>query len=246
MRITPKNWGEFQHYKDRDPPWIKLHKKLLTNYEFFQLPVASRALAPCLWLLASEYEGGVIDASLAKLAFRLHMSEAELAEALQPLLESDLFEIDSEALAPCKQSARLEETEAQVQTQLQAEEKEPDANASADPRTKLFNESLKTLARITGKTPDSCRALVGRWLKTVEDEAIHVIAAIEDADRNRIADPVAWITKSLKPRGGNGQNQGSVIDAADRLLERVRAFDEPAPGIRDDARPPPIRAISAR
>ena len=50
-RIRPKNWHSFQHYKDRDPTWIKLHKKLLDDYEFQSLPLASRALAPMLWLL---------------------------------------------------------------------------------------------------------------------------------------------------------------------------------------------------
>ena len=27
MVIVPSNWHELQHYKDRSPPWIKLHKK---------------------------------------------------------------------------------------------------------------------------------------------------------------------------------------------------------------------------
>ena len=31
-RLHIKNWGEFQHYKKRNPPWIKLHKKLLDDF----------------------------------------------------------------------------------------------------------------------------------------------------------------------------------------------------------------------
>jgi hypothetical protein len=65
LRLTPKNWKSFQHYKDRAPPWIKLHKTLLDDFKFSRLPLASRALAPCIWLLASEYEGGEINASVA-------------------------------------------------------------------------------------------------------------------------------------------------------------------------------------
>jgi hypothetical protein len=221
MKIIPKDWRTFQHYKDRDPPWIKLHKKLLDNYEFSRLPVASRALAPMLWLLASEYEGGEIEATLGKLAYRLHMTEGEVAEALQPLIEARFFVTDSSALADCEQGARLE-TEAEIQVET---EKIAPTLRVADPRTKLFSESLRTLASITGKTPDSCRSLVGRWLKIVNDEAIHVIAAIEDAERNRIADPVAWINQSLKPRGSNGKT-GNVIDAADRLIQRIADFDK--------------------
>jgi hypothetical protein len=32
--LTPKNWKSFQHYKDRAPAWIKLHKALLDDYNF--------------------------------------------------------------------------------------------------------------------------------------------------------------------------------------------------------------------
>jgi uncharacterized protein YdaU (DUF1376 family) len=104
--------------------------------------------------------------------------------------------------------------------------KDSEANASGadapDIRTKLFNESLKTLARITGKTPDSCRGQLGKWLKAVNDEAIHVVAAIEDAERNRIVDPVAWINRVLQPRTTNGQasKPQNGLSAALRDLRR--------------------------
>lgn len=110
MILTPKNWNSFQHYKDRSPAWIKLHKALLDDYEFACLPVASKALAPMLWLLASEYEDGKIDATLDKLAFRLHMTRGDLANALSPLVEKQFFDA-SEALADCKRNAIPEREE---------------------------------------------------------------------------------------------------------------------------------------
>lgn len=108
MRLVPKNWHEFQHYKDRAPPWIKLHKGLLDNYEFQCLPVASRALAPMLWLLASENDKGEIDASPKKLSFRLRITEREVNDALKPLIDNGFFEVlqeDSELLAERKRDA---------------------------------------------------------------------------------------------------------------------------------------------
>jgi hypothetical protein len=111
MIIIPNNWGELQHYKDRSPPWIKLHKKLLDNYEFQCLPVASRALAPMLWLLASDHDRGEIDAAPKKLAFRLRMTEREVTDALKPLIDNGFFmdiQSDSNALADDKQPADLE------------------------------------------------------------------------------------------------------------------------------------------
>lgn len=115
MLIVPNNWAELQHYKERCPPWVKLHKKLLDNFEFQCLPVASRALAPMLWLLASEHHNGVIDANPAKLSFRLRMTASDASEALKPLIENKFFSevpSDSELLATRKQDATPEaETE---------------------------------------------------------------------------------------------------------------------------------------
>jgi Helix-turn-helix domain len=84
-----------------------------------------------------------------------------------------------------------------------------DAGAPRDVRTDLFNRGLKILAAITGKTPDSCRSLIGKWLKSVNDEAIHVLGAIEDAERNRIADPVPWITRALTSNTNNRIGNGT-------------------------------------
>lgn len=118
MSLQPKNWAQFQHYKDRKPPWIKLHRGLLDDYAYAQLPLASRALAPLLWLLASEYADGKITASLQEMAFRLHVSVDDLTEALKPLVDVGLFIDDSGLLAPRKQQTRLEEeTETQVKTE---------------------------------------------------------------------------------------------------------------------------------
>lgn len=102
--LIPKNWDEFQHYKNRAPSWIKLHRGLLDNFEFHCLPVASRALAPMLWLLASEYEGGQIPLDFRKLAFRFRMSEKEVQDSVKPLIDNEFFTLAqpaSEVLAEC-------------------------------------------------------------------------------------------------------------------------------------------------
>lgn len=132
MKIVPRNWRDFQHYKDRNPPWIRLHRGLLDNKDFQRLPVASRALAPMLWLLASESVGGVIDADPDELAFRLRSTEKEIAVALRPLLEKGFFEPVQDAsttLAPRPQSA-VPETEALQSisdTEAETETAEPKA-----------------------------------------------------------------------------------------------------------------------
>lgn len=130
MRLVPKNWSSFQHYKDRSPSWIKLHKALLDDYEFQCLPVASRALAPMLWLLASEEKDGIINASAAKLAFRLRMTETEFSDALKPLINQGFFDRASDALADCKRESIPEK-----ETYREEEEEERDLKVSSPPQS---------------------------------------------------------------------------------------------------------------
>ena len=110
MILKPKNWNKFQHYKDRCPPWIKLHKDILNDRVFANLPIASKALAPLLWLLASESKDGTFDAAIEELAFRLHIASKDIEAGLKPLIDKGFFVDASTMLAPCLQVA-IPETE---------------------------------------------------------------------------------------------------------------------------------------
>lgn len=59
--LRVKNWERFQHYKDRDPLWIKVYVDLLSNYEFANLPDAAKGQLVGIWLLASKTEGAIPD-----------------------------------------------------------------------------------------------------------------------------------------------------------------------------------------
>jgi hypothetical protein len=50
-RIT--EWARYQHYKDRDPPWIKLHRDTLTSQTWVSLTDAGRVLAIACMLVAA-------------------------------------------------------------------------------------------------------------------------------------------------------------------------------------------------
>lgn len=94
---------------------MKLHHSLLDNFEFHNLPVASKALAPMLWLLASENVDGSISDDLTKVAFRLRTSVKDVQTALEPLINKGFVLSDSNVLADCKQCA-LPETETETET----------------------------------------------------------------------------------------------------------------------------------
>jgi hypothetical protein len=102
------------------------------------------------------------------------------------------------------------------------------AEAPIDHRKRLFNEGLKTLGRLTGKGPDACRSFVGKCLKASSDDAIIVLGLIEDADRNQVVDPSAWIAARLKtPETGNGKPKSAITQAIKNLNRNLASFDGP-------------------
>lgn len=57
--LTIKNFEKFQHYKERNPPWIKIHAKIFRDYEFSRLPDASKLQLILMWLLASQLDNKI-------------------------------------------------------------------------------------------------------------------------------------------------------------------------------------------
>lgn len=53
--LAVKNFSRFQHYRDRNPPWIKLYGDVLVDAAFLQMPEAAQAQLMKLWVLASQF-----------------------------------------------------------------------------------------------------------------------------------------------------------------------------------------------
>jgi hypothetical protein len=123
MLLQPKNWAVFQHYKDRCPPWIKLHRDILNDRVFMCLPLASKAIAPLLWLLASESKDGVFDGSLDELVFRLHITPKDYQDGVKPLIDKGFFVVASGVLADSYQVA-IPERERERETETKTEKRQ--------------------------------------------------------------------------------------------------------------------------
>jgi hypothetical protein len=114
LEIT--NWHEYQHYTKRNPPWIKLHNKILDCYEYGCLQDASKLLLLSLYLLASRTDNKIpndIDWIRSKAMLKGKID-------LKPLLQFDFIKLvknASETLATCMRSADAEtETETETET----------------------------------------------------------------------------------------------------------------------------------
>src|SRR5579863_4362098 len=54
-----RNFERFQHYKDRNPPWIRLYGGLWRDREFFRLPDAIKAHLIGLFALAARLDNRI-------------------------------------------------------------------------------------------------------------------------------------------------------------------------------------------
>lgn len=105
--IRVKNFEEYQHYTDRNPPWIKLHRRLFEDYEFSCLQDASKLHLVLIWLLASQLNNKIpYDAAWIKTRIGIR-GEIDLNVLIQKgflLVEQN----DSDALADCQQNGVTE------------------------------------------------------------------------------------------------------------------------------------------
>lgn len=107
--LKVKNWEQFQHYKDRSPPWIKLHRDLLRDYNFNCLQDASKLQLMLIWLLASQMDNKIpADAEYIKQQLCIK-GDVDLKE----LIDKGFLVDDSGMLAQCKQVA-IGETETEA------------------------------------------------------------------------------------------------------------------------------------
>ena len=94
LKVT--KWASFQSYKDRRPPWIRLHKSLLDNFEFQTMSMEAKAILPMLWLLASEDEdpvSGCIRDRYEKVAFRLRIDTSTLQKVIDECVAAGFIEV---------------------------------------------------------------------------------------------------------------------------------------------------------
>lgn len=249
--------------------WFRVYDDIINDPKILKLPEESRWHWVALLCVASKNDG--VLPSTEDVAISLRVKTAAAAVIIANLKNAGLLDLADGRYVPhnwgkrqfksdtsnervkryrerkCNVTETVTVTPPDTDTeteQIQTEAKASDAGAS-DPRTRLFREGLATVARLTGKGPDSCRSFLGKCLKEVGDDAIVVLAAIEDAERNQVIDPSAYIAKLLKGRS-NGQSRSGIIQAADDLRRRIASFDGPPSGdkrVRSGESAPVVRLL---
>lgn len=122
MRYRIKNWHEHQHYKDRCPPWIKLHNSMLTSEVWVMGTDQTRTLAIACMLLAArdkENDGSFNGDPEYVKRFGYLNSKPDFKQLIEYGF-IDLVQDASNALAKCNTEKSIEETEKEGEKRIVA------------------------------------------------------------------------------------------------------------------------------
>jgi len=216
--ISIKNWARFQHYKDRTPPWIKLHRDLLRDYKFSCLQDASKLHLILLWLLASQMDNKIPnDPEWIKKQIGIKTNLD-----LKDLLNHGFILLASDTLAPCKQSDIVEtETEAykeeaykeETETEILSGKKLPDDTVKKI--ITYLNKTAGTRFRFTGLK--SREKIIARFNDGFSLQDFFVVIDKKTADW--IDDPK--MVKFLRPETLFGPRFGVYLGQRDRPMSNL-------------------------
>lgn len=178
--LSVKNWDRFQHYKDRDPPWIKLYRDTFTTESWVLGTDLSRLLQLASTMLAARY-GNKIPLNfrmVAKVA-SLDCGESEFMAAVAHLVDHNFLEIH-EDIDPRKTSASalLAKCSSERETEERREEGE-------ERRTEL-SASPTDVPRGTVADGDQTGQIVARVFSHWRDTWNHPRAKLDAKRRQRI------------------------------------------------------------
>lgn len=199
MSARIKGWEQFQHFKDRRPPWIKLYRDILDDIQWHELPAQSAKILVMLWLIASENDGYLPDTKV--LAFRLRCTEKVVIQTVSELshwIDGTISErYHGDPLEKETEKRQSKETEKETEcssaplrvtlpaivsiplndkTEFEANQNHVDEWASAYPAVnvvqKLREMRAWCLSNPTNrKTRRGIEAFVNRWLAKEQDKS---------------------------------------------------------------------------
>ena len=222
--LSIPNWEELQHYKNRLPPWIKLHNKLLENYDFECLPDASKAHLVCIWLLASRTNNKINpDPKWIKrrIGANSNVDVKILIDKNFLVLNQDVKDMGQLASKPLALAPSREESRAE---QSRAEDKKHLVDKSTDfqvlPPGSRFNEFWTVYPKKIGKKP--CLA---KW-KSLNLDSISDMILKDILNRKENHRP--WIEGFImNPLTYINQNRWE-----DEIEAKSNKYDNGKPGIR--------------
>mgnify|MGYP003134376448 CR=1 FL=1 len=212
--LKVKNFSEYQHYKNRTPPWVKLYYDMLSDFELSRLTIEDRYLFVASILLASR-TGNRIPHDVEWIAEEIHWPGTPNYGSLINTGFIEEFKDDSRASRLLEPSAR--------------------------PRREEKNKRREEERREDGAPPKRARRLPETWQPSSKSREVGHTQGFSDTEIDRLADTFrdhaaasgriqkdwhrsfnSWLrsgishrdVKSWRQSGGGGRDDPGVADAA--------------------------------
>jgi hypothetical protein len=226
-----RNWRKYQHYGKRNPPWIKLHTKILNSTDWLLASESGKLRLICCLLAAALHDGcvptdGKLLAKMCRLRQKLN---------LQPLVDSG-FLVENASTMLASASTK---TESETETDKYTEERQrhiPRAPRAVKekPADGDFERFWAAYPRHVGK-PKARQAFQTAMAKTSIDE---ILAALSWQiktwrDPQYIPHPTTWLNRESwadektlfnGKEGGNGRHE-TTAERFDRLTRAVEQHE---------------------
>lgn len=226
-----KNWDKFQHFKDRKPPWIKLHREIMEQRDINMISDCSFRVLIGLWLLASEdpKKAGNLP-EIDDIEFRLRIDKKKIINSLKEL--GNFIEIDDINMISRRYQSDSPETETETEKEL---EKDIDR----------FDDFWSEYPKKTGKK-DCLKIWKSRKLNLLAEKIILDVKNRQIRDTGWIdgfiPNPKTYLNgdrweDQIQTRGKNHENIQRNLSAAERVElanritpEDLEQFREEPPG----------------
>ena len=168
MNYRVKNWDEYQHYKHRNPSWIKLHVSILSSEEWVMASDRERVLAIACMLVASKKDGIVpnkpeyikrvaylsfnpdLDA-LVRAGFLVKEYTEEETQADASTMQADASTMQADASTKCKHSSTNARPEKRREEKSREDKIREDNMSDFQPVIDYLNEIASKRYKLTSE-----------------------------------------------------------------------------------------------
>jgi len=210
--IRVVNWHHYQHYRDRNPPWIKLYTRLIDgdSREFGRLKDEEKWQFLAILMLASRQQNA-IPHDPDWISERLRLRSKLNLKALEATGMIEVVEVASNTLADCKQNAMPEESRGE--TEGETEERKP-RNGSAQHVGIFEEEARKAGIRVAIDKADAIQLAHAFKVCGSEEEFRRVCAGWFSSDDEWIREKWGYAGRYMGKKLQAMLNAGAVSETA--------------------------------
>lgn len=226
VKYRIKNWEKYQHYKDRNPPWIKLHVETLSSADWVTLADASKLLMIVCMILASK-ENGVF---VGDLDYIKRVAYLDKRPDLTPLIKCGFIE---EVLADASASKQKQaDVRPEKEAEAEKEKKDTPVVPKGTSRPEGFNrwylgEGVEGYSGYPHKV--AVDGAIRAWEKRRKAgtlPSVDVLIAATKAYIARKPERIDWANPATWLNGGRWQDEPALIPNSPAEAAKSRTDDD--------------------